>query len=410
MGFSLLMYQHYRVGYSTQHVLIRLLEECRKELDMDKLVGGILMDLSKAFDTLSHDLIIAKLNSYGFTKDYLKMIYSYLKGRRQCVKVNGVNSKFQTILAGVPQWSILGPILFNIFINDFNYFIKKANLHGFADDHTITTSSNNLNELREILSSESNIAVDWLNSNNMLANPSKFQAIIFTNKKEPIRTMFSIKDNVIYNQGIVELLGVQIDEQFKFEKHISELCRKSGGQLNALNRLNSYLSVDSKKLSVNSFVMSNFNYCPLIWNFCSANLENKIEKIHLRLINNDQFSYETLLENYGKCTVKTRTLRLLATEIFKTLNNKNPSYLKYIFEINHNRTSERFKYNIKSQSFKKVRFGKKSLRVLGPILWNSLPNDIKSSNSLYKFKKETGEVTHVHTIRKHKVLHLISCV
>ena len=185
------------------------------------------------------------------------------------------------------------------------------------------------------------------------------------------------------------MLGVQIDEKMKFDKHISDLCRKSGGQLNALNRLNAYLSMDSRKLSVNSFVMSNFNYCPLIWNFCNANLATKIEKIQeraLRLINNDQSSYETLLENYGKCTIRVRTLRLLATEIFKTLNNKNPSYLKGIFEINQNRTSERFKYNIKSQLFKRVRYGKKSLRVLGPVLWNSLPNDIKSSNSLYQFK------------------------
>ena len=134
------------------------------------------MDLSKAFDCISHDLIIAKLKAYGFQNDSLKIIYSYLKGRRQCVRVNGSDSSFKTILAGVPQGSILGPILFNIFINDLNYFIKRANLHGFADDHTLTASKTNIEDLKEVLNSESNITVDWLNDNSMVANPSKFQA------------------------------------------------------------------------------------------------------------------------------------------------------------------------------------------------------------------------------------------
>ena len=112
----------------------------------------------------------------------------------------------------------------------------------------------------------------------MVANPSKFQAIIFTNKKEPVRTQFCIKDIYINNKEIVDLLGIKIDEKLNFEKHISEISRKAGGQLNTLMRLNKYLSIDSKKLAV-SFTLSNFNYCPLVWNFASSTSINKIEKI-----------------------------------------------------------------------------------------------------------------------------------
>lgn len=245
--------------------------------------------------------------------------------------------------------------------------------------------------MKEILNSESNIAVDWLNENSMVANPSKFQAIIFT-KKEPIKTDFNIKNNIIQNKEIAELLGIQIDEQLKLKKHIGDLCRKAGGQLNAIKRLDRYLKPASKKLAVNSFVFSNFNYCPLVWNFTSYTLANKIEGIQeraLRSIDNDQISpYETLLEQHNKTTIKTRTLQLLATEIFKTLGNNNPSYIKDIFQTKCNRSSERLRYNLKSQSFKTTKFGKNSLRVLGPILWNSLPNSLKQINSIAHFKSE----------------------
>ena len=127
------------------------------------------MDLSKAFDCIPHDLLIAKLHAYGFQKNALNYIYGYLKGRRQGVKLNGIYSNFLYILAGVPQGSILGPILFNIFSNDFYYLLPEASLHGYADDHTISAISTTLQNLKYILCNETNTAIDWLQNNSMLA-------------------------------------------------------------------------------------------------------------------------------------------------------------------------------------------------------------------------------------------------
>ena len=111
----------YRVSYSTQHVLLRLIEEWKTNLDNNFAVGAVLMDLSKAFDCIPHDLLIAKLAAYGFEEKTLLYIYSYLENRKQCVKINNINSKFQAIKSGVPQGSTVGPILFNIFFNIFSF-------------------------------------------------------------------------------------------------------------------------------------------------------------------------------------------------------------------------------------------------------------------------------------------------
>ena len=175
----------------------------------------------------------------------------------------------------------------------------------------------------------------WFKENEMVVNSDKFQAIMVNRKEAQAAYKLIIDYKEIKTTNSIKLLGINIDDQLKFNEHISILCSKAAMQLNALSRLQKYMGKSEKEAIINSFILSNFNYCPLVWHFSSCESIRKIEKIQkrcLRIILNDYKSdYETLLRNDNKPTMEIRRLRTLAVEIFKTLNEISPPYMKNIF-------------------------------------------------------------------------------
>ena len=137
------------------------MEELKKCLDNNYVVSGVLVDLSKAFDCVPYDLLIAKLEAYGINENLLAYLHSYVSNRKQCVRINNVTSDFETIISGVPQGSIVGPILFNCFFNDFFYFIEKASAHNFADGNTLSKIEETIQNLIALLETESNTVIEW---------------------------------------------------------------------------------------------------------------------------------------------------------------------------------------------------------------------------------------------------------
>ena len=201
------------------------------------------------------------------------------------MRINNTYSSFQTILSGVPQGSVLGPILFNVYLNDLFLFIKQATLYNYADDNTLACFSKTLPDLVRALEAEAGVALDWLKENNMIANPSKFHALLI--KEDQTTTSgerISIQGKTIKSEDSVKLLGIQLDYKLNFDPHISALCKKAATQLNVLKRLRAYIGFDARKVLVQSFVYSNFNYCPLVWHFCSAKSMHKIEKVQERAL------------------------------------------------------------------------------------------------------------------------------
>ena len=139
----------FRKAHPRQHALFRILQKWEKELDPSGIVGSILMDLSKVYDCLPHDLIIAKLEAYGLNTNSLRFIFDYLSCRKQRTKVGSTYSNCSELLRGIPQGSILAPLLFNIFINDIFFFIEKSEICNFADENTLYSSDRNLLRIKE---------------------------------------------------------------------------------------------------------------------------------------------------------------------------------------------------------------------------------------------------------------------
>ena len=250
-------------------MLIRLLEEWKKHLSNNEVAGGVLMDLSKAFDRIPHDLLIAKFSAYGLDKTALKYIYSYLKKRQQCVKINNIYSGFEETVSGVPKGSIVGPILFNAFINDFFYDTENASVYNFADDNTLSCFScfaETVKDLINVLKEESEVAINWFSSNKMIVNSDKFKSVILTKtKSDDIQTGFSIGTGIVSIEKSVKLLEIHLDNSLNFNLHINTICKSASNQLNTLVRLKEFLSFEQEKVLVNSSILSNFDYCPLIW-------------------------------------------------------------------------------------------------------------------------------------------------
>ena len=186
----------------------------------------------------------------------------------------------------------------------------------------------------------------------------------------------------------VELLGIQVDDKLNLNLHVSNICRSAANQLNALIRLKRFLGFKEKRIPINSYFMANFNYCPLVWMFSSASSLKKIENLQkraLRFLYNDyEISYEELLLKPGRATMNVNRLRILYTEIYKTINNLNPEFMRDLFSLRETSRLAREKYmlNLNIPVHNQVTFGSKSLRVFGPNVWNSLPYHIKSSENL----------------------------
>ena len=198
------------------------------------------MDLSKAFDSLNHDLLIAKLNAYGFSRSALKFTLSYLSQRKQRVKINGSFSEWKTTSVGVPQGSDLGPLLFNIYTNDMFMFISNSQICNYADDTTLYVIEQDIEQAIKTLELDVVITREWFKNNYMKLNEEKCYLINFS--KSNMNTSLKIDNTTIKPSKEHKLLGISVDKNLSFKGHVESLCKKGSQKLHALSRISNYMN------------------------------------------------------------------------------------------------------------------------------------------------------------------------
>ena len=264
----------------------------------------------------------------------------------------------------------------------------------YADDNSTYVVENDILSLLKTLKEETSTVLNWFKINEMKSNNDKCHLIVpNTNNKYYTNKSFIYLDNeFLESENSVRLLGVDIDHNLDFSKHVEALLKKGNQKLHALMRISKYLTQDKLRLIMKTFIESQFNYCPLIWMCHSRSLNTKINKLHERALRvvykDDNLTFEQLLEKDNSVTIHDRNLRKLAIEMYKVKNNLSPIPVQEIFKPEDNTQNLRSGKDWDMPKVRTVNKGLETIRYRGPKTWDLLPNKLKESKTLAKFAEE----------------------
>ena len=275
----------FRKHHSSYMAHMILVDNLIKAIENGDYIIGVFLDFSKAFDTVDHSILLSKLFHYGIRGIAYKWFESYLQNRKQCVTYNDTKSSFKRIKCGVPQGSILGPILFLIYINDLVATCKKTLPFLFADDTNLFIKGKNLIQLTEMINNELCNISKWLKVNKLSLNIKKTHFMIFTSKKaKPDSVSVNIDGHEIDEVKCTKFLGVYIDNKLTWKKHIEYICGKVSRGIGIILRARHLLNHSALKTLYYSFVYPYFSYCNHVWgNTCSTYL-NRLYMLQKRVI------------------------------------------------------------------------------------------------------------------------------
>ena len=399
--------QHaYRPNHSTVTCLADLVDEVRRRRDKNETVGVIGMDLSKAFDSINHNILLKKLIEIGVGPNVVTWMKSYLTNRKQVVKFKNEISDQNIVLSGVPQGSILGPVLFIIFTNSLSNDLQKYKLSSYADDSQIIISADSPKKMKEEIEEVLKIAQQWYTSHSLLNNLTKTEIMIITSKKQQKKYKeleYEITENgetkKIKGTTNMKVLGVWLDEDLKWNKQVSLMKSKAFNNARNLCRVNNILPMKTKIQLYNSYVASQLNYADIIWGGCSKENQEKLQRVQ-------NFSLRSMT---GKSSTEARrNLQFLSLEekrnvhygvyIYKLMNELAPENQTRILN-EHKAKSQRIaeKGILKPPAHKTQQFEMTTL-YKGIDEWNKIPREIKFSKTMTEFKnrlqKDACKKTH----------------
>ena len=400
----------FRSLHSTLTALLEATNSWSVNIDNGFLNGVVFIDLKKAFDTIDHEIILRKLSYFGADQATAKWFQSYLSNRTQRCNVNGNLSTASTVTCGVPQGSILGPLLFLMYINDLPNCLQVAAPRMFAHDTSITLSAKTVANLKLAVTSELNNLTCWLRANKLSLNVAKTELMIIGSRQrlnaqcEEIN--ISIDDRTIRRVDHTKSLGLTIDAQLSWSKHVDEISKKVSSAIGALKRVRPFIPTDVATHIYNALILPHFDYCSPVWDGISGCLSDKLQKLQnraARVITQSPFdtSSNLLLAMLKWEKLSLRRKKQKALIMYKTLNELAPDYLQRLFTQRHVND-----YNLRNLEGKlslakpNTNYLKRSFCYSGACLWNNLPQDLKSVCSIGQFKrgiKKVSEISDSHT-------------
>lgn len=394
-----LLYQFqsgFRSSYSTDTCLIHLFDHIKTQTSKGLFTGMVMIDLQKAFDTVDHHILCKKLTTMGVTN--VKWFMSYLTGRKQLVSVNGTESELLDITCGVPQGSILGPLLFLCYVNDMSISINRDfKLLLYADDSTIIFSHKDPDKISLMLGKGLESCSHWLVDNKLSLHLGKTECIIFGPKRKLKQvTNFQIKcnDHVIKSQTSIKYLGLDIDQQLSGEITVNSIIKKVNARLKFMYRKANCLSLETRKILTTALIQCHFDYsCSSWYAGISQTLKNKLQIAQnktVRFIKNlgpRSSVRKEELSSVGFLNIENRVKQLRLGHAHRIYNNTCPEYLKDNFK----KVIDHHEYNTRSRQFNfvvpKVKGVDSTSYFFSAIRdWNSLPNSIKEITNHNSFK------------------------
>ena len=277
-------------GFRSLHSTITALLEATNSwsvyIDNGFLNGVVFMDLKKAFGTIDHEIILRKMSYFGADQETITWFQSYLSNRTQRCNVNGRLSTPRTITCGFPQGSILGPLLFLMYINDLPNCLREASPRMFADDTNITLTAKTLTELKLALTPELSNLNCCLRANRLSLNVAKTELMIIGSRQR-LNTQcdevnIRIDDEIIKRVDRTKSLGLTIGDRLSWSNHVDEICRNVSSAIGALKRIRHFISANTALQIYNALILPHFDYCSPVWDCLSGQSSDKLQKLQNR--------------------------------------------------------------------------------------------------------------------------------
>ena len=388
----------FRKSYSTELAAVDVHDHLLNKLHEKQFTCAIFLDLAKAFDSVNHNILLNKLRKYGIRGPALSLLQSYLSNRRQYVKLCSRKSNLLTIDIGIPQGSILGPLLFLIYINDLpnasNFFVKL-----FADDTFLSLSDSNLKNLKVCTNAELKKIYTWLGANKLTLNIAKSKFMIITNKRVSTKNFYlKINRTALERCSSYKYLGLFFDKDLNWNTHVNYLCKKLSKTCGIISKLRHCIDIETLKIVYYSLGYSYLRYGNIVWGNAAESVLEPLKTLQRRIIKIMTFA------PFGRVDVEPvfRDLRILglpeihflekAKFMFKYFKGKLPQTFDSYFVQNEPAPQPYFLRHARQINRVMSRFSEKMMKYNGIDIWNTIPEEIQNCNNIksfcYRLKKD----------------------